>query len=278
MITVTITSLDGEICLSIPFDEGLDIAALRANVHALTGLTAPCELIHDGNRLSDGVKVGTVVKDDDMIIIAAAPSPAAASAAQAPAAAAAPASSSSSAGGMDFSSLFNNNAAASSSSAARAPPRAPQQNNNNGNLIPAGFNFSLPPSQTSAQEFEGMSLDDLTRMNPNPNFFIPLLLSPKHPNLWKELNYHNPQLAAKVKEAGPGEAGIKLWREIAMKGGIASAFQKSTGDRKEAEMDARLRVNEYDEEANKYFGEKIKQKNIDEQYRQMMEDYPEVSC
>ena len=30
-----------------------------------------------------------------------------------------------------------------------------------------------------------------------------------------------------------------------------------------------------DEEANKYFGDKIRLKNVDEQYREMMESFPE---
>ena len=41
-------------------------------------------------------------------------------------------------------------------------------------------------------------------------------------------------------------------------------------------MEQRLRANPTDEVANKYFGEKIRKKNVDDQYREMMETFPEA--
>ena len=99
--------------------------------------------------------------------------------------------------------------------------------------------------------------------------------SPNHPNLIKELNYHNPPLAAKLRAAGPGEAGIKLWREETIRGGIAGAVRTTQAQSKERDMRQRLQSNPNDVEAKKYFGEKERKKNVNDQYHQMMEEYPE---
>lgn len=99
--------------------------------------------------------------------------------------------------------------------------------------------------------------------------------SPNHPNLIKELNYHNPPLAAKLRSAGPGEAGIKLWREEMIRGGIQGAMRTTQAQSKEREMRQRLQSNSNDSEAKKYFDEKERKRNVDAQYRQMMEEYPE---
>lgn len=61
-----------------------------------------------------------------------------------------------------------------------------------------------------------------------------------------------------------------------MKGGISRAVQSSQAKSTEVAMTERLRQNPMDEEANKYFAEKIRKKNVDEQYHQMMETYPEA--
>jgi DNA damage-inducible protein 1 len=44
---------------------------------------------------------------------------------------------------------------------------------------------------------------------------------------------------------------------------------------KEMEMQKRLRMNPMDEEANAYFGEKIRKQNVQDQYYRMMEEFPE---
>lgn len=50
-----------------------------------------------------------------------------------------------------------------------------------------------------------------------------------------------------------------------MKGGISRAVQSSQAKSTEVAMTERLRQNPMDEEANKYFAEKIRKKNVDEQ-------------
>ena len=90
----------------------------------------------------------------------------------------------------------------------------------------------------------------------------------------KELNYHNSDLAAKLSPDAD-EAVETMRRHL-----LDSSQQTFMGNyelrRTEAEMEARLARNPYDPEANKYFGDKIAQANVDEQYKQMMTEYPET--
>ena len=59
-----------------------------------------------------------------------------------------------------------------------------------------------------------------------------------------------------------------LWQSHSVKSSISSAFKVTTARNKEAEMEARLRANPMDAEANKYFGDKIRLKQVNEQVRQ----------
>lgn len=56
---------------------------------------------------------------------------------------------------------------------------------------------------------------------------------------------------------------------------LHSTMSKAMESQKEVEMERRLRSNPMDSEANAYFGEKIQKQNVDNQYRQMMEEFPE---
>ena len=60
-----------------------------------------------------------------------------------------------------------------------------------------------------------------------------------------------------------------------MKGSIKSAYASTMSKQEKRDMEDRLRRNPSDEEANKYFGDKIRKRNVEEQYLQMMEEYPE---
>jgi len=50
-----------------------------------------------------------------------------------------------------------------------------------------------------------------------------------------------------------------------MKGSIDRIFHSTMTKKKEQEMTERLRANPMDEEANKYFGEKIRKENVEAQ-------------
>ena len=113
--------------------------------------------------------------------------------------------------------------------------------------------------------------------NPNPVHLMTLLSDTvRHPNLMKELNHHNPPLVKKLQEAkGDVPQMAEIWRQYQMKAAASNFLRGHSAKTKEREMENRLHANPMDEEANKYFGEKIKRENVQRQYEQMMEEYPE---
>jgi len=56
---------------------------------------------------------------------------------------------------------------------------------------------------------------------------------------------------------------------------LNSTMSETLESQKKLEMERRLSTNPMDEEANAYFGERIRKKNVQDQYRQMMEEFPE---
>eukprot|EP00527_Entomoneis_sp_CCMP2396_P008767 CAMPEP_0198139362 /NCGR_PEP_ID=MMETSP1443-20131203/2683_1 /TAXON_ID=186043 /ORGANISM="Entomoneis sp., Strain CCMP2396" /LENGTH=411 /DNA_ID=CAMNT_0043801471 /DNA_START=158 /DNA_END=1390 /DNA_ORIENTATION=- len=158
-------------------------------------------------------------------------------------------------GGLDFSSLLSGAAAPASSSVAAAAAGG-------GGSKPTG-----PPVY-----YPGMGLDDAIQHNPHPYNFISLLQ--QHDHLFKELRYHQPQMAQKLQNQSL-ERAVTIWREELVKGSIAGAL-KSTGiARKRLEMQNRLSQNPNDPVSKEYFSEIDRKQQVEQQYYQMMEQYPE---
>ena len=139
------------------------------------------------------------------------------------------------------------------------------------NLIPA---TALTRQNTTAVQWAGMSLDDVFQNNPNPAHIVEVIRA--HPNVWKELNYHDSVLAVKLAPGADLLSAIATVREHIMTNSQRSFMGSYEARRIEAHMEARLAQNPYDVEANTYFGNKIAQANVDEQYKQMMAEYPET--
>jgi DNA damage-inducible protein 1 len=117
-----------------------------------------------------------------------------------------------------------------------------------------------------------MHLDDAIAHNPHPQQFVSLLQ--QHESLFKELNYHQPRLAARLKNKSLADA-TAIWRDELVKGGIRSALQRTELYHKEASFRQRLQVNPNDEEAKAYFETQQNQGEIMSQYYQVMNEYPE---
>jgi DNA damage-inducible protein 1 len=149
------------------------------------------------------------------------------------------------AGGLDFSNLLG----------ASAPmPAAP--NDNGENLV----------------YYPGMNLDEAIHSRPHPKAIIKLLQ--EHPNLFKELNYHDPIMASKLKDQ-PLETAVNIWREEKVKNGIKHAFAISQHYHKQQSYQKRLQANPDDTEAKEYFAKQKRLREVHEQYMQAMEEYPE---
>jgi DNA damage-inducible protein 1 len=117
-----------------------------------------------------------------------------------------------------------------------------------------------------------MSLDDAMSQNPHPQTFISLIQ--QHESLFKELNYHQPRLAARLKNK-PLQEATAIWREGLVKGGIRSALQSTEKYHEKVSFQKRLAANPNDEEARAYFDSLKSQGEIMSQYYQVMNEYPE---
>jgi DNA damage-inducible protein 1 len=91
----------------------------------------------------------------------------------------------------------------------------------------------------------------------------------------KELNYHSPRLAEKLKGQSLEDA-VRIWRDEMVKGGIQQATQASQKFHREKDMADRLSKDPNDSGATEYFNKQERQRKVDEQYQQMKEEYPEA--
>jgi DNA damage-inducible protein 1 len=97
-------------------------------------------------------------------------------------------------------------------------------------------------------------------------------LSKEH--LQKELNYYNPRLATKLRSQTKSEM-VRIWREELVKGGIQGAMEASTRLRREQEMQERRRTQPDDPEVVEYYASIERKAKVNQQYQQMMQEYPE---
>jgi hypothetical protein len=173
--------------------------------------------------------------------------------------------------GLDFSSIFNRDDE-------REVGRASGRHNGGLGLAGGGLNLipaaALARQNSSTVQWAGMSLDDVFQNNTNPAHIVEVIRS--QPNVWKELNYHNSDLAAKLSPDADRDSAVETMRRHLLDSSQQTFMGNYELRRTEAEMEARLASNPYDLEANKYFGDKIAQANVDEQYKQMMTEYPET--
>mmetsp|Transcript_868 Transcript_868/g.1325 ORF Transcript_868/g.1325 Transcript_868/m.1325 type:complete len:416 (+) Transcript_868:68-1315(+) len=147
-------------------------------------------------------------------------------------------------------------------------------------IASGGLDFSnllgtVPASTTNGDNptyYPGMTLADALVSNPHPNAIVNLLK--QHSHLFKELNYHNPMLAQKIKNQ-PYEKAVQIWREDRVKGSISSAAAITRSFHEEQEYSHRLRENPNDLGAKQYFQKKESKEEVQKQYQQAMEEYPE---
>ncbi len=176
-------------------------------------------------------------------------------------------------GGLDFSSLLGSMGGASMT---QNQPTAAASGGLTFNIPPQNSIFH--PSNAGPMQWDGMTLDDAIERNPNPQHFISILFdTSRHPNMLKELNYHSPSLASRLRAAASVSQAqaVDLWRQQMQKSTLNSTLTQTMKLKQAEEMAKRLSANPNDEEAKKYVEEQQKKRNIEEQYRQMMQEFPE---
>jgi len=238
-ITITLCNPATGQSESMPVAPTLTVSELLEWSKALLGMEGNLLLIKDGKTIST-ISSQTIsqagVGNGDLIVVMN-------SRAAPPAPAPRPAATGG--GGLDFSNLLG----------ASAPSAASASNNN-----PAPIYYA------------GMTLSDAMISNPHPNAIVKLLQ--EHSHLFKELNYHNPILAGKLKNK-PYKQAVTIWREDRVKGSISSAAAMTQAFHKEKEFKRRLQQNPQDKEAKEYFESKRRKHEVQLQYQQAMQEYPE---
>jgi len=174
-------------------------------------------------------------------------------------------------GGLDFSSLFG----------AVSPSTTPAA------LSPATATGTAPTAAAAAPAsfvyYPNMNLDEAVTYNPHPRAIVALLMEKEH--LWKELHHHSPRLALALRQAmagspssssgEPPEAAIKVWQQHMVQGSIQKAVAQTTQYHREREMRQRLERDPNDAEAKAYFRQHEMRQLVQEQFQQMMQEYPE---
>ena len=117
-----------------------------------------------------------------------------------------------------------------------------------------------------------MNLEEAMQYNPHPQTFIQLLFS--NESLWKELNYYQPALAAKLNKQSIMEA-TRIWRDECVKGGIRAAMKVTEQRHKDKAMKLKRDLHPDDEEAKSYFLKQESMALIQQQYFQMQQEFPE---
>ena len=132
---------------------------------------------------------------------------------------------------------------------------------------------SNPANLTSSGPvyWDGMDLGQVMGANKNPAHIVQIVQS--KPQLMLQANFHNEELAQIFRK--DAKTATKELTKFLMFNSAFSAMSKLKKEGEEEEMKARLEKNKDDEEAKKYFKEKERKQIIDEQYFNIMNEYPE---
>jgi hypothetical protein len=265
-ITVTLVDTVSGQSESLPVPSTTTVQELCEWSKGIFGLSGDnVQLYKDGAMLAPptaslaeaGIRHGDLVATRVATSLSPAPPVSSARRARDQTAASAPTAPAAAGGGLDFSSLLLQGGGGGGGTTNAASQQQQQQE-------------QKPPDPIY---YDGMHLNDAMGYNPHPHAFCTLVLTKEH--LFKELNYHSPRLAEKLK-GQPLDKAVQIWRGEMVKGGIQQAMQASTKFHQENTMKEKLNQNPNDTEAKAYFGNQERQKLVDTQYRQMKEEYPEA--
>ncbi len=147
-----------------------------------------------------------------------------------------------------------------------------------------GLDFSsllkaAPPTASSSTDepfvyYPSMNFEEAAAYNPHPRNMVQLLFAKEH--LWKELHYHNPKLGLALGAVRNNlEEAVRVWQQYVVQGSIQKALLQTQHYHRDRDMQERLQRNPHDAEAVAYFRQQDNKKLVQQQYLQMMEEYPE---
>jgi len=174
------------------------------------------------------------------------------------------------AGGLDFSNLFGSGGGDNNVSSTNSGAGLDFSSLVGGGT--ANANAAARSSNPTPFYYAGMSFEEAAESNPHPKAIV--LLIQTHSHLFKEFNYHMPLLAKKLQNQ-PYEKAVDIWREDMVKNSLRGATDRSQLFHKDKDFKQRLSQNPNDSKAKEYFEQKDRQKLVNEQYRDAMQEYPE---
>jgi len=178
----------------------------------------------------------------------------------------------SSGGGLDFSNLFGSGGDGDNTSSTNSGGGLDFSSLIGGGGGAAAANAAASSSNPTPFYYAGMSFEEAAESNPHPKAIVKLIQT--HSHLFKEFNYHMPLLAKKLQNQ-PYEKAVEIWREDMVKNSLRGATDRSQIFHKEKDFKQRLIQNPNDSKAKEYFEQKDRQKLVNEQYRDAMQEYPE---
>ncbi|KAH9255458.1 hypothetical protein BASA81_006577 [Batrachochytrium salamandrivorans] len=133
---------------------------------------------------------------------------------------------------------------------------------------------TMKKKQKTAVHFPGMGFEDVLRYNPNPRFAVQVLRS--HPELIREMGFHNPQLAQRIQTASSDKEAGEILGEIIVASEFARTMSKFEEEAMEADMAQKLKTNPADAAAKQYFDKKTNDQLLRQQSDLVMQEYPET--
>lgn len=133
---------------------------------------------------------------------------------------------------------------------------------------------TMRKKQKAAVYFPGMGFEDVLGYNPNPRFAVQVLRS--HPELIREMGFHNPQLAQRIQTASSDKEAGEILGEIIVASEFARTMSKFDDEAVEADMAQKLRADPADATAKGYFEKKTNDQLLRQQSDLVMQEYPET--
>ena len=120
-------------------------------------------------------------------------------------------------------------------------------------------------------DWDRMDLRDVFQQHTNPQTITRIIRSSE--NLMKQLQFHNPELAAEMaKDEATALRALRLFMMMNTTAATLSSMQKGQVEEK---MKERLAKDENDPEAKEYFAKKKQEGVLEEHYKRTLEEFPE---
>jgi len=133
---------------------------------------------------------------------------------------------------------------------------------------------NVRPRQNEPVYFDGMDFNDVLHYNPNPLMAVRVFRG--HPQIARQLAFHNQKLADGIMQAATDDAAADVLRDFLLFQTVNFSMAQIEEQDKDKVMQERLQADPNDAEALAYMEDKQNEELINTQHRTMMHEYPET--